>query len=572
MPIPTRRPRYRPVLSALAPLTLAALSATASSAVQDLGDEIDEVLRWATASTPGCVVAVAQDGEIVLSRAYGLADLENEVAMTQGTVFDVGSLVKQFVAAAVLLLVEDGHLSLDDDVREHLPELPEYDHVITVDHLLTHTSGVRDWIGLQGMAAEPEGAMALIVRQRGLNFAPGEEWSYSNSGYVLLKELVARLAKESFSEFARSRLFQPLGMGATHYAEDPSVAPDRLAIGYERAGNGWKKDVLAGNERGGGALFSTVDDLMTWNDALDLERLGSFVTEKLQEPVRLNNGRELGYGRGLFLEQGEGRQVIWHSGSAGGYKAMLSRYPEHGVSIAVLSNAGEASNRAAVVRRICDRLLPDTDSATGADPRPGAGDRSVSGIDVESKAGTYFSERTGQALRITARGGHLQVEGSRPLLPVGEGRFRNPQPSLPLLSGDHFELHFRSDDHFELHSMEGEITRYRRGDPGTPTVAELQALAGRYESEELRATLEVGVESDALLVVRLGSRAVHFEAVDRDVFQLRRMLLRFRREPSGRVTAVALTNPLLREVDFARTTDAAETDSAADDGSPPGAG
>src|SRR5688572_3063915 len=207
---------------------------------QQKTSEIDKIFSWATPESPGCVCAVSQNGKIILNRAYGLADLERDVPLSTNSVLDAGSVRKQFVAAAILLLVEDGKLSLADDVRKHVPELPDYGHKITLDHLLTHTSGLRDWQPLLNLAGGDPDAMTMILRQRGLNFLPGEEWSYSNSGYALLPEIVARVSGMPFSEFARKRLFEPVGMKMTTYAADPLYLIKNRALAYKKDASGWK--------------------------------------------------------------------------------------------------------------------------------------------------------------------------------------------------------------------------------------------------------------------------------------------------------------------------------------------
>ena len=332
------------VLYGLIALLIAACAVTpvqAPAPARDMLSQIDQLFSWATPQTPGCAVAVSQNGEVVVNRAYGLANLEQGAPITAITLFDIGSIQKQFIAAAILLLVEEGRLSLSDDIRAFIPELPGYGHTITVDHLLTHTSGLRDWTALLQLSNESEDALTLILRQRGLNFAPGEQWSYSNSGYVLLKEIVARTSGMPFSKFAHERLFEPLGMETTTYADDVRDVEER-ALAYEKEGDGWRLNILVGNERGdGGGLLSTAADLLIWNEALTDASLGAFVTEKLQEPARLNNGRELGYARGLFLDEEPTSRVVWHSGSAAGYKSLLARLPEMGLSIAILCNSGE---------------------------------------------------------------------------------------------------------------------------------------------------------------------------------------------------------------------------------------
>ena len=347
----------------------------------------------------------------VVDRVYGSADIVQGTALTPATVFDAGSVVKQFVAAAVLLLVEDGRVALTDDVRTYIPEMPDVDHTVTLDHLLTHTSGVRDWVGLQMLAGDDADALALVLRQRGLNFAPGEEWSYSNSGYVLLKEVVARVAGTSFSEFVRRRLFEPLGMASTTYSLSPQVGEANLAVAYQQDGDGWTPGVLESDERGGGgALLTTADNLLLWNEALSDGRLGAFVTGALQEPTRLTGGRRLGYGRGLFLDDIGGTPAVWHSGSAGAYKALVARFPDHGLALAILCNAGDSRSPVQFADAIRGMYVPATEADAPA--APGVA------VEVESNAGLFFSERTGDPLRLAVRRGELRVEGGPALVAV----------------------------------------------------------------------------------------------------------------------------------------------------------
>jgi CubicO group peptidase (beta-lactamase class C family) len=514
---------------------------------QDKTSEIDKIFSWATPATPGCVVAVSQHGKLVVNRAYGLADLERDVPISPSTIFDAGSLRKQFVAAAVLLLVEEGRLSLSDDVRKHFPELPDYGHKITLDHLLTHTSGLRDWTGILPLAGGNADVLTLILRQRGLNFAPGEEWSYSNSGYVLATKIVARTSGMSFAEFTRKRLLEPLGMKTTRYVDDLKDIVKNRALAYEKAGTSWKLDMLLDNDRGGGgALLSTASDLLIWNEALTSGRLGAFVTEKLQEQARLNNGRKLSYARGLIVEPHRSGRVVWHSGGAAGYHSWLGRLPAQGLSIAVLCNS-DAMAASALARRVADQFLP-------AAVAEGAG---VTGLDLNSKAGLFFSEHTGEPLRLIVNNGRLGIVGGTPLVPVTTDRFRNPRGDLFFRSQDEFELHFLSQDQFELKSMEGQTTRYRRAQPYAPTPADLQAFAGRYESDEIGSVFQMVPGKDGL-VMRFElspDKALEFRPVDRDAFQVGRVTVRFHRDPTGKVVAFDYSNPVVRNIRFTRLSD-----------------
>jgi CubicO group peptidase (beta-lactamase class C family) len=529
---------------------------------QDKTAEVDKIFNWTKPNEPGCVVAVSQNGKIVVNKAYGSADLERDVPITPNTVFDAGSVRKQFVAAAILLLVEEGKLSLADDVRKYIPQLPDYGHKITVDHLLTHTSGIRDWQPLLNLAGGDPDAMTMILRQRELNFAPGEEWSYSNSGYVLLPEIVARTSGMPFSEFARKRLFEPLGMKMTTYVDDPLSLIKNRALAYKKEATGWKMDMYLGNDRGGaGGLFTTASDLVTWNDALTNNRLGAFVTQKLQEPTTLNNGRKLSYARGLQVEPfRRGGQLVWHSGGAAGYSAIAGRLPEQGLSVAITCNA-DGSARSAYAGRIFDLFLPPGDISEANTPAGNAGGAGVSPGDLTGKAGLFFDEKTGQPLRLAVNNNTLAIAGGSPLVALAADRFRNQRKSVFFMSEAEFELRFLSADQIEIKTKDGVTTRYRRGQPFTPTAAELQAFAGRYHSDELMAVFEMTPGKDGL-TGRANDRPgppFEFKPVDRDTFQfagqLSGLILRFVRDKAGKVAALEYSNPLLRNVKFTRLSD-----------------
>jgi CubicO group peptidase (beta-lactamase class C family) len=537
----------------LVSFVFAALLLGTPAYAQDKTGEIDKIFSWVKPDVPGCTVAVSQNGKQVVNRAYGAADLERDVPLSPNSVFDIGSVRKQFVAAAVLLLIEDGRVSLSDDIRKHFPELPDYGQKITVDHLLTHTSGIRDWTGLRGLTGgKVDDVVSLTLRQRGLNFAPGEEWSYSNSGYVLLTDLVARTSGMSFPEFTRKRLFEPLGMKTTFSPVDLRDIIKNRALGYEKEGNGWRVGMYVGNERGsvGGAILSTAADLVIWNDALTNGRLGAFVTGKLQEQARLNNGRKLRYARGLFVDFYPGGTQVSHSGSAAGYSAWLGRLPADGLSVAVLCNSDEAF-ATALARQVADQFLPPPAPAPPAPP-------ALTGLDLNSKAGLFVSERTGETLRLVVNNGKLQIPGLRSaLIPVTKERFRNPSGDLQFMSQDEFVLNFLSQDEFELKSMEGQTTRYRRAQPFAPTAADLQAFAGRYASDETGSAFRVVPGKDGLVFHLEGSsgKGSEIRPIYRDTFQISRVTVRFLRDKDGKVVGFEYSNPLVRNIKFTRQSD-----------------
>jgi CubicO group peptidase (beta-lactamase class C family) len=537
----------------ISPMVLALLGSTNTYA-QDKTSQVDKIFSWATPTDPGCVCAVSQNGNVVLKRAYGSANLEQNVPLTPGSIFDIGSVRKQFIAAAVLFLVQEKRISLSDDIHKYFPELPNYGHTITVDHLLTHTSGLRDWTGLQPLAGGNTNVLTLILRQRGLNFTPGEEWAYSNSGYVLLAELVSRVSAMPFAAFACKRLFEPLGMKSSSYVADILQGTGDRAFAYQKEGSAWKPYMRLGNERGGGAVISTSEDLLIWNDALTNGRLGAFVTGKLQEPAKLNNGRKLTYARGLNVNDYPGARLVSHSGGAKGYSAWLGRFPEHGLSIAVLCNFDPVS-ATDLAHRVAKQFLPPDTAAAKAQASDGKD--TVAGMDLSQMAGLFLSSGTHEPLRLTVNNNRLSIAEGPDLVPVSTNRFRNLHGNLFFMSGDEFELHFASPDAFDLKSMEGKTTRYRRTQPYAPALVELEAFTGRYQSVELESIFLVAPKGNSLLVrlEHAPDKSLEFKPVEKDIFQFRRMLVRFIRNAAGKVTAFEYSNPVARNIKFTRMND-----------------
>ncbi len=521
---------------------------------QDLTAEVDKIFGWTKPNEPGCVVAASQNGKQVVNKAYGRADIERDVPLTIDSVLDAGSIRKQFVAAAVLMLVDEGKLSLSDDIRKHIPQLPDFGQKITIDHLLTHTSGIRDWQPLLNLAGGDPDAMTMILRQRELNFAPGDEWSYSNSGYVLLPDIVSRTSDVPFSEFLRKRLFEPLGMTKTTYVFDQEQIIKNRALAYKKEKDIWKMDMYLGNDRGGaGALFTTASDLVRWNEALADKRLGEFVSQKLQEPATLNDGRKVSYSRGLNIElrDGRGGRLVWHSGGAAGYSALAGHLPAHKIAVAMTCNL-DGGARSVYASRIFDQLLPPEPEPV---EKPASDVIAVTPADLNGRAGTFFNEKTGDPLRLGVNNNTLMIAGAGPLAPLAADRFRNLRPTLFFMSEAEFELQFLTADRIEMKVKGGPTMHYRRAKPHTPSVDELKELAGRYRSDELTAVFEAKPTKDGLDVRANDRNTIEFKPVEKDTFQFGASLLRFRRDDAGKVTGLEYSNPLLRRVKFDREVD-----------------
>jgi CubicO group peptidase (beta-lactamase class C family) len=355
---------------ALAPIALAGRPAGASEPA------VDAVFaRWTT-STPGCAVGVATDGTPVLTKGYGMADLEHDVPIGADTIFEAGSVSKQFTAAAVLLLARDGKLSLDDPAHKYIPELREYAQTaesgLTIRHMLSHTSGLRDWGSVAGISGWPRTSRAythahvleIVSRQHALNFTPGTRWSYSNTGFNLAAIIVERVSGLSFQEFTRTRLFQPLGMTSTSWRDDYTGIVKRRAQAYRERDGAFHTDMPFENVYGNGGLLTTVGDLLKWNAHYDAPAAADAALIAAQQmPGHFNGGRPYGYGLGLYVGQYKGLREVFHSGSTAGYQAFLTRFPEQRVSVAVLCNAASAP-RAVADLYLGDRLKPSEVKAT----------------------------------------------------------------------------------------------------------------------------------------------------------------------------------------------------------------
>ena len=415
-------------------VTTTPFPAYASAAVARPSVQLDQIIAPLTQDgAPGCTMGLSRNGERLVEHSFGLADLEHAVPNTFGTVLEAGSASKQVTAAAILLLAEDGKLSLTDDVRRHLPELPDYGKVITVDHLLTNTSGLRDWRFVLGLAGAPLGtkvhsnadALSVAARQRGLNHPPGSEYAYTNTGFSLAAIIVERVSGRSLAEFSRTRLFEPLGMRSTQWRDDHRRVVKGRGSGYSRAGAGWLQDMPFENAYGAGGLLTTAGDLLTWNEALQADRLGPAITRQLEERTILEDGVPSVYARGLFIDEHRGTREVGHGGVTAGYRAWTGRYPQYGIAVAVLCNGN--TNPAQLARDLVDLHLPAAAVAvpanTSAPPmmsrvmRPPAQQVErwrPSASELEAIEGVYWSEEAGATYRAIVENGRLvlKLEGS----------------------------------------------------------------------------------------------------------------------------------------------------------------
>jgi len=514
---------------------------------------------WDRPDSPGCALGIVQDGQLIFARGYGMANLEHGIPITPRTVFDIGSTSKQFTAASILLLEQQGKLSLEDDIRRFVPEVPDYGRPITIGHLLYHTSGLRDYLTLMALAGvhfdgvtTEEDALRLIARQRGLNFPPGEDYLYSNSGYFLLSIIVKRASGLSLREFAEAHIFRPLGMTSTHFHDDHTRIVPRRATGYAPAPDGGFRIRMSHFEQtGDGALMTTVEDLALWDQNFYQPKVGGpELIRRMLMPGRLTSGETLRYAAGLIVETYRGATVIRHGGSWAGYRAEFLRFPEQRFSVICLCNVSN-SDPTQLAYRVADLYL----DSVFPERAPSSQRAALSEAEVATRVGVYRNPKTRAVLRLLRRGATLSIEAlgtNLAMQPIEGNRFR--------LVGAPFSAELVFEDRRAEAPPRLRLLRpgrpdevYEKVEPVTLRPERLLEYVGTYESDELEATYTIAREGDVLVVRARGIPTHPLQHLREDDFlSLTGWHYEFRRDAQGRVTGFFLNAGRARGLWFAR--------------------
>ena len=505
-------------------------------------------------TSPGCALGVYNAGEIAYTRGYGSANLEHGIPITPRTVFDLGSTSKQFTAMSVTLLEQDGKLSLDDDVRRWIPELPAYPKPVTIRQLVHHTSGLRDYLTLMWLrginfdgVTTSSDALSLIVRQRGTNFEPGSEYLYSNSGYFLLSEIVRRASGKTLAVFASERIFAPLGMQVTHFHDDHTMIVPHRATGYTPRDSGTFRIAMSGFEQvGDGSVMTTVEELARWDRNFYAPRVGGrALLEAMHVPARLTTGRTLEYASGLMVGQYRGLRTVRHGGSWAGYRAELLRFPEQRTSVAVLCNYSR-SGPGRLAQRVADILLREQLTAA-ATASATSGQAAPSGGAIARYVGTFRDAATDELRTISARGDTLFIDygdGELSVLrPLGEGRFA--------VEGSTWEVHFSSPAALIEQAPNQPPATFVRFARAKPTARDMDAYAGAYYSDELDVRWTIATDSGRLVARIPGGDTLRLTPTVRDTFVGGGVVMKFRRS-GGRVTGALLHSGRVRNIVFTR--------------------
>jgi CubicO group peptidase (beta-lactamase class C family) len=527
--------------------------------LQDDGriEQVDALFKeWDRPGLPGCGLGIIEDGRFIYQRGYGMANLEYDIPISSPTVFRIGSVSKQFSAMAILLAAAEGTLSLDDDVRKYVPELPDYSQPVTIRQMLHHTSGLRDYIDVAYLAGKGEAgydtdeeAVEILERQDQLNFTPGDEYLYSNSGYFLLSQIIARVTGQSLREYAAEKIFQPLGMSHTHFHDDTRGIVKNRATGYRpKKDDGFEISVSTIDVVGDGGIFTTVEDLARWDqNSYDKQVGGEALLTEMVTPGTLNGGEKLTYALGLGVTEYRGLAIEEHGGSWVGYRAGMLRFPEQKFSVICLCNRSDAEPTE-LARKIADIYLADQ-----LQPELAA-KVAVPEEVLQERVGAYWNERTGEFV-------DLKLEEGQLVLTVDEYPYRamamEAERFIAIHGWDKANIHF-TDVGNELGmriQFDGQRPfEYKRVQSMTLTREQLQPYEGTYYCEEVGASYRVRLDEEGKLILQIPNQeAEPLEPMFPDGFRWEWGSVVFDRDPhQGGISGFRLNTERARNFQFVR--------------------
>ena len=538
--------------------------------VSDDPEELTDQLmaRFDGEHSPGAAVRVWREGRTLYSNTYGMANLAYGIPFEAETRTNIGSTSKQFTAFAIMLQASRGLLSLDDDIRVHIPELPEFDETIQVRHLITHTSGLREFLNLLSMTGrrldrgdwiDRSELIEIVQRQPALQNVPGAEWNYNNTAYGLAAVIVERTSGQTFHDFMREHVFEPLGMPGTMVRPSVNSPVPNRSVGYTPADEGYLQIGDLGGAVGAGGMYSTIADLQTWAENYSDPRVGSpEIFEEMMTSFVLNDGEESGYGYGFFVDEQRGLRRIHHGGADVAHRSMLVYYPEINAGITTQSNHAQFNSNVAfelAAAFFADAMESEeeeeTDAPSDFDPE------AYPSEDFDDFVGRYALDAVPSfVLTFTREGDSLFVQATgQPrleIVPTSDSTFR----LLAVVASVTF-LRSESDE------VEGAILHQNGDQPATrledeaagpwePSAEILADFEGRYFSEELETYYELSIEDDGLIMRQRRLGEVPLTPAEEDAFTGGNLSFSFERDGNGQVTGFYLSNVRTRDVRFAR--------------------
>ncbi len=534
----------------LSPLYLSAQETLSA----DMKKAVDSAfVAYAGNDSPGAALAIYKDGEVVYKNGYGMANLEYDIPIRPNTVFHVASISKQFTSFAILLLEQEGKLSIDDDIRKYLPEIHDFGPTITIRHLMSHTSGIRDqWslLLISGWRIDDvitkDQIFNLLQGQRELNFNPGDEYFYSNSGYSLMARIVERVSGMDFDAYAMENIFKPLGMTNTHVHDDHTMIVPNRAYSYNATEQGYVKAPLNFANDGATSLFTTVEDLSVWMDNMFTYKLGGEeLVKKLSDPYKLNSGEYISYGLGQANSVVRGHKAVGHGGSDAGFRTMIEWYPEEHSGFVVFFNTGNMDS--GVLEKLRNVLLEDKETDQQDDHPPLA---EVSKSDYASLAGSWVMN-TNMVFKTQATDTALVV-----ITPFGEYALEAHSPTKysAVIGGDRIYFGFEQEDYMTLKVPDVTYRVFREAESTELTPEEMKRYSGKYYSEETQTYYTVEVQDGKLMIKHKRIGSIELKSHGNDVFTSPNWgidFIRFQRK-GNKTTGFLLGNGRVRDLKFTK--------------------
>lgn len=528
---------------------LAQVKSFSGSATYNVADSLTKKIdgifaQFDKSTSPGCALAILKDGEIIYKKSYGMANLEYDIPISPSSKFHVASISKQFTAAAILRLAAEGKISLAADIRKYLPEVPDFGYAITFNHLLHHTSGLRDQWDLQKLAGwrsddviTENDITDMLKRQRSLNFVPGDEFSYSNTGYTLLGMAVKRITGVPLHDYVDSVFFVPLGMRNTYFHHDHAeVIPNRTSAYLEQKSK-WRIFLPVFDNYGATGLFTTVEDLAEWDKNFYTKKVGDSNFIKAMEQIgSLNDNTPLIYASGLVIEDYKGHKTIGHPGADAGYRANYLRFPEQHFSVIILGNAA-SMNTTALSKKVADLFIED--NSIGKHPVNVRADTTK----LKKCAGTYWDSVSKFLVIITYKDRKVW-KGSVALEASNNNTFIDKSAGAIYKFKD-----VDTNKIFELDTPGYKTMTYKKVNKETVPVKELSAYTGEFYSTELNTRYDLLVTDGALFLKAPRNQAIRLNSLTKNTFT-GPIILEFSRDAKNNVTGYHLTMGRTRNIYF----------------------
>lgn len=532
----------------------------------DIPGKIDQMFAvWDNITNPGAAVAVAKDGEIVFKKGYGSANLEYDIPVSPKTVFHIASVSKQFTAFVITSLADEGKLSLDDDIRKYIPELPDFGKTITIRHLIHHTSGLRDQWNLLVMAGwrmddviTKEHIFKLLEKQKELNFDPGAEYLYCNSGYTILGEIVSRVTGKSLREWTNENIFEPLGMNSTLFFDDHEEIVKNRAYSYGVGLYGEiKKNVLSYANVGATSLFTTVEDLCLWAMNFENPKIGNEnIFKQMEEKGTLNNGDKIDYAFGQGVGKHHGLKFIGHGGADAGFRSYLGRFPDQKLSVVILSNLS-SFNTYYYAMKIAELYLADQmtfdSKEESVETRENEDEEISVDLDLLNEYAGEYELEPGTIIKIFLEGdkliGHATGQIPVRLYAKSDVKFFIKEINDYLVFGR---------DESGLVSqltvnMAGQIKRAKKIAPYVFTAEMMEELTGDYYSDEITTTYSIGIIDSSLVVRHRKHDDFTLNNVSKDVFETTAWFfgtVKFERDENQNISGMRVSNGRIRNLKF----------------------